>query len=78
MSESNNIWMQLGTRCHMLVHNPQTNVWEVWTSTNSRSGDSSKWLGTYLELHSDGRCIQHIRSETEVSAIVIRGATQCH
>jgi len=78
MSESNNIWVQLGTRLHMLVYNVQHKQWEVWTSTNNRSGDSSKWLGTYLLLHADGKCEQHHRSETEVTSFVVReGTTQC-
>jgi hypothetical protein len=76
-NNDNNIWLQPGTRAHMLVYKPETNSWQVWTSTNTRSGDSSKWLGTYMELFSDGMCLQHYRSETDIHCITVRqGQTQ--
>ena len=72
-TEANNIWLQPGTRLHMLVY--REGVWQVWIATNSRSGDSDEWLGTYMDLHPNGMCVQHLRSETEISEIVIRPAT---
>lgn len=72
MSNNDNIWIQPGTRLHMLVYRPQTATWEVWTSTNSRQGDSAKWLGTYMELHVDGKCEQHYRSEVDIRCITVR------
>ena len=70
---SQNIWLQPGTRLHMLVY--REGVWQVWTATNSRSGDSDLWCGTFMELHPNGKCIQRIRGEVEVREIVIRPAT---
>jgi len=71
--EQENIWLQPGTRAHMLVY--KSGKWQLWTSTNSRQGDSDLWLGTYMELHPNGKCIQCIRGEVEVRDIVIRPAT---
>jgi hypothetical protein len=76
MSAKNNIWLQPGTRAHMLVYRPHTNTWQVWTSTNSRSGDSDTWLGTYMELYADGSCIQHYRSEADIHCITVREGQQ--
>jgi hypothetical protein len=67
---SQNIWLTLGTRAHMLVY--KSTHWELWTATNSRSGDSSKWLGTYMCLYPDGTCIQYIRTEVEYKELRIR------
>ena len=67
-----NIWMQPGTRCHMLVY--KRGVWQVWTATSSRSGDSDKWCGTYMELHPDGKCVQRTREEVYVNDFVVRPA----
>lgn len=66
----NNVWIQPGTRLHMLVY--KHGVWQVWVATNDRSGDSDKWLGTFMELHPDGTCVQEYRSETDIRSIVIR------
>jgi len=73
MSDNNNVWIQPGTRLHMLVYRPHTRTWEVWVATDSRQGDSAKWLGTYMELHADGRCDQHYRSEVDIRCITVRG-----
>lgn len=73
IDECSNIWLQPGTRCHMLVY--REGVWQVWTATNSRQGDSDLWCGTYMELHPNGMCIQRIRGEVDVRDIVIRPAT---
>lgn len=72
MNNNDNVWIQLGTRLHMLVYRAKTATWEVWTATNSRSGDSAKWLGTYMELHADGKCEQHYRSEVDIRCITVR------
>jgi hypothetical protein len=72
MAHSPNIWLQPGTRAHMLVY--KGDHWEVWVATNSRSGDSSTWLGTYMELYPNGKCIQSIRTEAEVREFVIRSS----
>jgi hypothetical protein len=72
----NNIWLQPGTRAHMLVYRPLTNTWQVWTSTNCRSGNSDSWLGTYMELYADGMCVQHYRSETELREIIVRPTSE--
>lgn len=69
---ANNIWLQPGTRAHMLVY--RGDHWEVWTATNSRSGGSAAWLGTYMKLYADGKCIQCIRTETEWREFIIRPA----
>jgi hypothetical protein len=70
----NNIWLQPGTRAHMLVYQPITGSWRVWTSTNSRSGSDREWCGTYMEMHPDGRCIQVTRTETDYHEITVRPA----
>lgn len=72
VAHSPNIWLQPGTRAHMLVY--KQDHWEVWVATNSRSGDSSTWLGTYMELYPNGKCIQSIRTEVEVREFVIRSS----
>ena len=72
MAHSPNIWLQPGTRAHMLVY--KETHWEVWVATNCRSGDSSTWFGTYMELYPNGKCIQSIRTEVEVRDIVIRSS----
>ena len=69
-----NVWLQPGTRAHMLVYRPITRSWQVWTATNKRSGNSDTWLGTYMEMHPTGQCTQHIRTETEVRDMEIRPA----
>lgn len=66
------IWVQLGTRLHMVVYRPTRHVWQIWTSTNRRQGDSSTWLGTYIELYRCGKATQHTRRDTDESMIVIR------
>lgn len=68
----NNIWLQLGTRAHMLVYRPLTNSWQIWTATNTRTGNSDLWLGTYMEVFPNGQCIQHIRTASEVRELEIR------
>ena len=65
-----NIWLQPGTRLHMIID--RVSHWEVWTATNKRTGDSSTWLGTWLELYPDGACIQGIRTETYGKTMEIR------
>ena len=70
------VWLHPGTRLHMLVYSVYSQSWEAWTATNSRNGPSSEWRGTYLQMFSDGKCIQHFRSETEVRELVIRPATK--
>ena len=70
MSSRNNVWIQPGTRLHMLVY--KEGKWQVWVATNSRSGDSDNWLGTYMELSVDGTCEQHYRSETSIRSITVR------
>jgi len=72
MSSKYNVWLQPGTRAHMLVYRPDTHSWQLWTATNTRQGDSSTWYGTYMEVYADGRCEQHYRSQTEVREIVVR------
>lgn len=67
---SDNIWIQPGTRLHMLVY--KEGKWQIWVATNSRSGNSDTWLGSFMELHSDGRCLQHYRSETDIHCITVR------
>jgi len=73
MADRENIWLQPGTRVHMLVY--KDGKWQVWTSTNTRSGDSDLWCGTYMELHPNGMCIQCTRTEAYVNNIVVRPAT---
>lgn len=79
-SESEAVWIGLGTRLSMLVYKPRRNVWQIWTATNSRMGDSDLWLGTYLEVYNCGMCTQHYRSETEQRQLIIRGCRYggCH
>ena len=71
-SMKENIWLQPGTRAHMLVY--KGDVWQVWTSTNSRTGDSDLWYGTYMELHPDGKCVQCTREQDRIDYITIRPA----
>src|SRR6187551_1383222 len=68
-----NIWLQPGTRVHMLVY--KQGAWQVWTATDKRSGDSDLWCGTYMELHPNGMAIQCTRTEAYVNSIIIRPAT---
>ena len=68
----NNVWLQPGTRAHMLVYRPDTRSWQLWTATDKRSGNSDTWYGTYLEVFDDGRCIQHNRHPSDVREIEIR------
>jgi hypothetical protein len=66
------VWLQPGTRAQMLIYRTESKTWQVWTATNSRTGDSRLWLGTYMELFPDGTCIQHNRTAVEETAIVVR------
>jgi hypothetical protein len=66
------VWLHPGTRAQMLVYRTETKTWQVWTATNSRRGDSRLWLGTYMELHADGKCVQHNRTATDETEIVVR------
>lgn len=77
MTNADKVWIHPGTRLHMLVYNLDTHVWEVWTATDSRSGDSKHWHGTYMELHSDGKCVQRNRTETIEQELVIRPGGGC-
>ena len=70
-----NVWLQPGTRAHMLVYRPDTHSWRVWTSTNSRQGSDRNWHGTYMEMYSDGRCVQVDVSECDLREITIRPST---
>jgi len=72
----NNVWIQPGTRLHMLTYQPHTRSWQVWIATNSRSGNSDQWLGTYLEVFADGRCEQQYRSEVDIRCITVREGQQ--
>ena len=76
MSNENqhNIWIQPGTRLHMLVYRPYRETWQVWTATDSRQGSSMQWKGTYMELFTNGKCMQHLRTEAEESVICVREA----
>jgi len=74
MAGSENIWLQPGTRLHMLVY--KQGVWQVWTATDNRSGDSSQWHGTFMELHADGKCVQRTQEETYINELTIRPATR--
>jgi len=67
-----NVWLQPGTRAHMLVYRPKLYSWQVWTATNTRSGWSDTWLGSYMELTPNGECVQHYRSASEITQLVIR------
>ena len=67
-----NIWMQPGTRVHMLVY--KHGVWQVWTATDNRSGDSQQWHGTFMELHPDGKCVQRTQTEAYISEFTVRPA----
>ena len=69
---SDKVWLQPGTRAMMLIYRTDTRTWQVWTATNSRNGDSRAWLGTYMELHEDGKCVQHNRTATSEEEIVVR------
>lgn len=71
-----NVWLQPGTRAHMVVYRPEARSWQVWVATNSRSGDSANWLGTYLECYPDGCVIQVTKTETDVRAITVRDAME--
>lgn len=71
-SEKQNIWLQPGTRAHMLVY--KGDHWQVWTATNSRSGRSEGWLGTYMKLYPDGKCVQCIETGVEWREFIIRDA----
>lgn len=76
MNESiNNVWLQPGTRAHMLVYRPDTRSWQLWTATNSRTGSSRNWNGTFMEMYPDGRCIQVDVSQTDLREITIRPST---
>lgn len=70
-SSEKHLWLQPGTRLHMVVQRQDemqsdgwgnfdgwTHFFEVWTSTDKRTGDSSTWHGTFLRLHPDGRIEQ--------------------
>jgi hypothetical protein len=70
----NNVWLQPGTRAHMLVYRPMSHSWQVWTATDKRSGNSDTWLGTFMEVFPTGQCTQHVRTETEVRDMEIRPA----
>lgn len=65
------LWLQPGTRLHMIVRRPDCD--EIWTSTNSRTGDSKHWFGTFLRLHPDGSIVQVHRDphgvETELQVM---------
>lgn len=64
------LWLQPGTRLHMVVEQRSSDefasyagasTWEVWTSTDSRTGDSKNWHGTFLRLYPDGTIDQVTR-----------------
>lgn len=73
------LWLQPGTRLHMVVRRdaePSTvdeYLWEIWTATDSRTGDSRQWRGTFLRLHPDGSIVQVHRDphgvETELQVM---------
>ncbi len=79
------LWLQPGTRLHMIVRRMQkvhadgnfyecdAASWEIWTATDSRTGDSSQWHGTFLRLHPDGSIVQVTRDphgvETELQVM---------
>ena len=69
-----NVWLQPGTRAHMLVYQPNTKSWQLWVATDSRSGNSDNWLGTYLECYPDGCVVQVYKSETDLRTIIVRDA----
>lgn len=69
-NNARNIWLQPGTRVHMVVD--RVSHWEVWTATDKRTGDSAAWLGTYFELYWTGEVIQCIRTNTDMRRFVIR------
>lgn len=60
--QQKHLWMQPGTRLHMIVHDGADNwphsTWDIWTATDKRTGDSSTWQGTFLRLHNEGRIEQ--------------------
>jgi hypothetical protein len=77
------LWLQPGTRLHMVVRRLNRtyalyNVdacedafdYEIWTATDSRTGDSSQWHGTFLLVRCDGVIMQMHRDphgiETEL------------
>jgi hypothetical protein len=58
------IWLQPGTRLHMIVC--REDHYEIWTATSSRIGDSSTWTGTYIQLYNDGCMYNVTRTEAGV------------
>jgi hypothetical protein len=74
MADRENIWLQPGTRAHMLVY--KSGVWQVWTATTRRDGDSDMWLGTFMELHPNGMCVQRTITAEYVNDMVVRPATR--
>lgn len=64
------IWLQPGTRLHMVV--VRSDHVELWTSTNTRIGDSASWLGSYIAVYCNGDVISHQRGATHEDQFVIR------
>lgn len=69
------IFIPLGTRLHMIVRRLSREYalcnatvaedaydYEIWTATNTRAGDSSTWLGTYIRVQPDGKVFQCTRT----------------
>lgn len=71
------LWLQPGTRLHMIVRRKSTDdqlyIYEIWTATDSRTGDSSLWHGTFVRLYPDGSMVQVNRDphgvETELQVM---------
>lgn len=66
MLSSRRLGVPMGTRLEMITHHPQERVWKVWVAIKSKQVPPEQYLGTYLELHQDGRVIQRtIRPDEE-------------
>jgi hypothetical protein len=68
------IWLQPGTRLHMLV--VRSDHVEVWTATNSRIGDSANWFGSYIAVYHNGDVISVTRNEASEDRFYIQRKAQ--
>ena len=50
--QTHTIYPPIGTRLFAIVF--RDTYWELWTSANTRVGDSAAWYGVYTELYLDG------------------------
>jgi hypothetical protein len=50
--QTHTVYPPIGTRIYAIVY--RDTHWEIWTSANTRIGDSACWYGVFTEVYPDG------------------------